>query len=356
LPFNSNEFSITQCSISKDGQTLYFASDKEGGFGGTDIYVSYFYKNQWTYPINVGEPVNTPGNEMFPFIHKDNQLYFASDGHKGLGGLDLFESVVGSEGGINQVKNLGAPINSENDDFGLVLDEVKRQGYFTSNREGGKGGNDIYKLNVLKMAPSRQLTDDIDKLFKVKEMKIDGIIVNKNTNEPIPKAIIKLYNKIEDDLYLTRSDDFGRFSFDIQNDALYEIGSTIRGYKRMQNQPISTVGLNKEDVFKYTLEIEPITYKFRVKGKVFDGQSKTPMIGAEVVLLNLYKDQYENIITDEEGNYTFDLKKDQNYVLFILERGYKHWEFDLSTFNKRASETQVINIELLPSDKINNDE
>lgn len=356
LPFNSDDFSITQCSISDDGKTLYFVSDMEGGLGGTDIYVSYYHKNQWTYPINVGEPVNTTGNEMFPFIHKDNHLYFASDGHQGLGGLDMFESVVGQDGVITKVKNLGKPINSEQDDFGLVLDEVKRHGYFTSNREGGSGGNDIYKLGVLKMAPSRELTDDIDKLFKVHDMKLDGIIVNKNTNEPIPKAIIKLYDKLEDDLFLTRSDGFGKFSFDIHSDALYEIGSTIRGFKRMQNQPISTVGLNKEETFKYTLQIEPIPYKFRVKGKVLDSETKEPMVGAEVVLVNLYDDQYENVITEDDGSYAFDLKKDHNYVVFMLERGYKHWELDITTFNKRASETQVINIELQPSNKRNEDE
>lgn len=355
LPFNSDNSSITQCSVSKDGNTLYFVSDREGGFGGTDIYVSYLHNGQWTYPINVGKPVNTAGNEMFPFIHKDNHLYFASDGHKGMGGLDMFESVVGGDGNIRKVKNLGAPINSEKDDFGLVLDDVKRHGYFTSNREGGNGGNDIYKLDVLQIAPSRELTDDIEKLFSVREMKLDGILVNKETNEPIPSAIVKLYDKLEDELLLTRSDNFGRFSFDIHNDAIYEIGSTIRGFKRMLNKEVSTIGMNKKEVFQYKLELEPIPYRFKVKGKVLNSVTKKPIAGAEVVLMNLYDDQYEDVMTNEDGSYTFDLKKDHNYVLFMLERGYKPWELDITTFNKRASETKVITIELNPNDDSENE-
>lgn len=346
LPFNENKSSVGQCSISEDGKTLYFVSDRPGGLGGTDIYVSYFYKNQWTYPKNLGAPINTEKNEMFPFIHQDSVLYFASDGHPGLGGLDIFEAVMHQKGKVKKIKNLGRPINSEKDDFGLILNQVKRQGYFTSNRSGGKGGNDIYELEILKIAASRHLTDEIDKLFKIKEMALKGTIVNKNTEQPIAKAIVKLYDKIADNLYLTRSDEFGRFTFKVHSDALYEIGSTVRGFKRMKNQTISTVGMHEKATFDYTLKMNPIEYKFKVKGRVIDAQTQRPLEGTEVVLLNLNQDQQEKIITKEDGTYAFSLEKDQNYVLFVLEQSYKDWKLNLSTLNKRASETKIIHIVL----------
>ncbi len=350
LPFANENSSITQCSVSDDGKTLYFASDRPGGFGGTDLYVSYLYKGQWTYPINLGEKINTEGNEMFPFIHAEGHLYFASDGHPGMGGLDVFEAMLNKESSVIHIKNVGAPINSTEDDFGLILDKVKRHGYFTSNRDGGKGGNDIYKLEVLKLAPSRELTDERKDLFQVEEMTLKGMIVNKNTNEPIPRAIVKLFDKLEDDLMLTRSDNFGRFEFKIHSDGLYEIGSTVRGFQRMKNEEFSTVGIIGDSTFNYTIAMEPISYKFRVKGKVTDKETGEPIVGAEVVLLNLYDDQNESIITDLDGSYSFELKKDHNYVLFMLELGYEHWEIELSTFNKRSSETKIVNIELNPKE------
>ncbi len=129
-------------ALSPDGQTLYFSSDREGGFGKTDLYVAKLNRRgRWVDVRNLGPDINTHGNEQFPFISEDGTLYFASDGHPGLGKLDIFKSH--REGGRTIVENLGTPMNSHSDDFGFFEFDLTR-GFFASNRKGGKGDDDIY--------------------------------------------------------------------------------------------------------------------------------------------------------------------------------------------------------------------
>jgi outer membrane protein OmpA-like peptidoglycan-associated protein len=146
--WNNNEYSVGHPSVSKDGNVIYFASDMPGGYGKSDLYFSVFSNGNWSKPVNLGPKINTEGNEFFPFISPDGVLYFASDGHGGLGGLDIFLSVP-EHGVFNTIENLGYPVNSPRDDFGLALDSTGVQGYFTSNREGGKGNDDLYSLKIL---------------------------------------------------------------------------------------------------------------------------------------------------------------------------------------------------------------
>jgi peptidoglycan-associated lipoprotein len=129
-------------AFSTNGRTIYFASNRRGGYGGTDLYSATIDRNgRFGRVKNMGKAINTAGNEMYPFVSEDGKLYFASDGHPGLGMLDLF--VAEREGGEIKVKNLGPPVNSSYDDFGMSLTSVK-SGYFTSNRPSGRGNDDIY--------------------------------------------------------------------------------------------------------------------------------------------------------------------------------------------------------------------
>jgi len=147
LPFNGDTFSTGHAFLAADGQTLYFASDREGGLGGSDIWYVKRQDDGWSTPLNLGKDINTEGDEMFPFIDGDKRLYFASNGHLGLGGLDLF--VAAEKGKGYDVRNMGYPINSEKDDFSLYLGQDGVNGYFASNREGGKGDDDIYRFKIL---------------------------------------------------------------------------------------------------------------------------------------------------------------------------------------------------------------
>ena len=146
VAFNTPEHEECHPSLSADGSRLYFASDRPGGEGGMDIYVSEFEGGKWAEPINMGPSVNTPGNEVFPFIHDDGTLYFASDGWGGLGGLDIFKSVENGEGIWKDSENLGTPYNSRKDDFGFVMNVLGTEGYLNSSRDGGVGKDDIYSF------------------------------------------------------------------------------------------------------------------------------------------------------------------------------------------------------------------
>ncbi|HEX6892512.1 MAG TPA: tetratricopeptide repeat protein [Chryseolinea sp.] len=144
---NSSAYSINDVSINEKGTLLYFSSDMKGGLGGNDIYVSELRDGSWSKPQNLGEEINTSQNEIFPYLHQDGSLYFSSDGLPGLGQLDLFKSETKSEG-YSEPQNLGYPINSSYDDFGLSFDSLATHGYFTSNRKRGGYDDDIYELDM----------------------------------------------------------------------------------------------------------------------------------------------------------------------------------------------------------------
>ena len=153
LPFNNLNYSVGHPSITADGKTLFFASDMPGGKGGTDLYsVAVLGDNSYGTPQNLGDKINTSEEESFPYIAKDSILYFSSNGHGGLGLLDVFK--IDLKDPSAGVTNLGAPVNSNLDDFSYFLEPDTNTGYFASNREGGMGSDDIYGFNLLKILSS----------------------------------------------------------------------------------------------------------------------------------------------------------------------------------------------------------
>ena len=149
LQFNSDEYSNGHPCLSGDGQFMYFVSNRDGGFGGTDIYMCQRIAEGWTAPINVGPTINTEGEEMFPYLSDNDMLYFASNGWAGLGGLDIFVSEWAGDH-WSASHNIGFPINSANDDFGILYDHSNNSGYFCSNRQG-QGNDDVYYFSTLKL-------------------------------------------------------------------------------------------------------------------------------------------------------------------------------------------------------------
>jgi outer membrane protein OmpA-like peptidoglycan-associated protein len=144
--YNNAEYSVGHPAVIEDGSLLIFASDMPGGVGGTDLYVSEWMNDQWSAPINLGEAVNTKGNELFPYINNERQLFFSSDGHGGFGGLDIFGIDLDTKDDKSSLVNLGKPINSSFDDFSLIIEGD--YGFFSSNREGGKNNDDIYSFKT----------------------------------------------------------------------------------------------------------------------------------------------------------------------------------------------------------------
>jgi outer membrane protein OmpA-like peptidoglycan-associated protein/tetratricopeptide (TPR) repeat protein len=203
--FNDREYSCGHGSISADGKRVYFASDMPGGFGGVDIYYTELKADSsWSDPVNLGPVINTKGNEMFPFIHETNQLFFASNGHVGLGGLDVF---VVSMNNTSKVVNIGHPINTRWDDLGLILNKEQNGGFFSSNREGGMGYDDIYGFKMLEPIISST------HLIGIVVNQFDSIVTN-----------AKVYLKNTDGLVIdsTFSDIKGNFFFDVEPKSTYE--------------------------------------------------------------------------------------------------------------------------------------
>ena len=160
LPFCSDNFTYSHPALSPDGKRLYFASDMPGTYGESDLwYVEIYEDNSYSYPQNLGPKINTSERESFPFVDKDNKLYFASDGQIGYGGLDIFTVEIKEDGTFGDVLNLGPPINTRKDDFSFYIDPDTNVGYFASNRDGGKGMDDIYaftKTDYLKKGSAKE--------------------------------------------------------------------------------------------------------------------------------------------------------------------------------------------------------
>ncbi len=150
FPYNSDDFSTGHPTLSKDGNKIYFASDRPGGYGQADVYVCTKQDGEWGEPQNLGETVNTEGNEMFPFLINDSILLFSSDGLVGFGGLDIFLANLQSNGEW-KITNMGYPLNSPKDDFGAIINEEMKWGYFSSNRKGTEGKDDIYAFKFKKI-------------------------------------------------------------------------------------------------------------------------------------------------------------------------------------------------------------
>jgi len=202
FPYNDTNYSVAHPTLSQDNKKLYFASDMPGTEGLSDIYVVDINSDGgFSLPRNLGNQINTEGRDTFPFIAKDGHLYFSSDGHLGLGGLDVFVSLDPDNAINSKVYNVGKPINSERDDFAFIIDSDTKQGYFTSNRTGGAGGDDIYSLKETK-----SIVDCTTE--------ITGVVINKESGSVISNARLTVFDSKGKLIKEIRSNANGEFSFE----------------------------------------------------------------------------------------------------------------------------------------------
>ncbi len=213
VPFNSDDYSTGHPALSPDGKQLYFVSDMPGSIGETDIFVvDVLEGGSFSEARNLGPEINTEKKEMFPFIN-DKKLYFSSNGHTGLGGLDVFEVAYDEEEGFQEVSNVGQPINSNLDDFSYIVDEETQKGFFASNRAGGKGDDDIYSFErlVVEEVPTNQNA-------------IAGVVTELITGDIMPQALVQLLDENNIKLKEVMTDDDGNFIFeDLDDDTKYTI-------------------------------------------------------------------------------------------------------------------------------------
>ncbi|MDO6818154.1 OmpA family protein [Zobellia sp. 1_MG-2023] len=207
VSFNSDNYSTGHPALSPDGKQLYFVSDMPGSLGKTDIFVVDVQEDgSFSEPRNLGPTINTEQREMFPFFN-GTKLYFSSDGFTGLGGLDVYESAFDAEEGFAEVKNLGQPVNSNKDDFSYIVNEENQQGYFASNREGGKGDDDIYSFK-------RLIIEEVPENNNV----IAGFVTEMVTGEVMPQALVQLLDENGIKLKEMETEDDGSFIFEDLND------------------------------------------------------------------------------------------------------------------------------------------
>lgn len=258
-------------AFSRDGRTLYFSSNRSGGYGGIDLYSATMNTSgRFGNVRNMGKDINTPGDEMFPWVSPEGKLYFSSSGHPSLGGLDLFVAVR-KEGLIN-VENLGVPINSPQDDFALMY-VSRTNGYFSSNREGGKGDDDIYAFTD--NSPEQKLVNYY----------LTGITVtiNDSTGQEVtlPETHIELLDQEDNLLATNNTAEDGKFLFKVEPERNYFLTGTKAQYFTAR-EPFNTLG---KTVLKDTLTVPETDIFFNIKLTL-----SQIVLDKAIVLENIYYD------------------------------------------------------------------
>ncbi|WKL50502.1 OmpA family protein [Flavobacterium pectinovorum] len=246
LPFNNDQFSVAHPALSPDEKKLYFASDMPGSLGQSDLYsVAINTDGTFGKPENLGSAINTEGRETFPFISGDNELYFASDGRPGLGGLDVFVAKINEKSGFDSVQNIGEPVNTQFDDFAFIIDSSTRKGFFSSNKEGGKGNDDIYKFTE-----TRKL--DCEK-------KLAGVIRDAQTNAVLSDTKVILFDaKFQQIAEVTSTTD-GNYNFDVKCSKSYHVRAVKKEYETNESAISITPSADKEELdIKLEKQIKPI--------------------------------------------------------------------------------------------------
>lgn len=325
MPFNSDEYSTAHPALNADNSRLYFASDMEGTIGLSDIwYVEIDENGNYGAPKNIGRPFNTEGRETFPFVSTNGDLYFASDGHPGLGGLDMYV-IAKKKDGSQELINLGEPINSSYDDFTFIVNDSTKVGYFASNRKRGMGGDDIYRF-VQEIIPC--------------EVRIEGVVTDADTGALLPGATVMLMdadNTLIDTVVVGPD---ARYAFTPECDTPYIVRGTKEKYTPFEG-PMKTAEMSYshqldiplertikeagpgEDLF-VTLELNPIYFDF-------DRFNIRPDAAAELAKIVEYMNEYPTAVisarshTDSRGNDDYNMslsdKRAKSTVAWIISKG-----------------------------------
>jgi outer membrane protein OmpA-like peptidoglycan-associated protein len=238
-PFNNNEYSTGHPALSQDGKTLYFVSDMPGGKGGSDIYmVAINSDGSLGTPERLGDNINTEGKELFPYIDSNGTLYFSSNGHMGIGGLDVFYAEAQGDG-FDVVNNLGKGVNSSADDFAYKYDPTSQSGYVSSNREGGMGSDDIYMVEAVEIPC---------------EVTIAVLVINENTNAAVAGARVDLYDTMGNRLSTKTSNVDGMVSFKAACDQAHEVQGVLADFE----SNASKVAPANDQKISATIALKPI--------------------------------------------------------------------------------------------------
>lgn len=295
VPFNNSEYSVGHPALSQNGNTLYFVSDMPGGQGDSDIYkVTINADGSFGAPQNLGSNINTEGKEVFPFSASDGTLYFSSDGHLGLGGLDVFSS---ANGGSGEVKNIGLPINSTSDDFAFSIDVNTEEGFISSNREGTK--------------------DNIYMISKICISTIEAIVKDENTKKPLANATVAVYDSNQNRLSSKMTGPDGKAAFEVECEQNISVQASLNGFesnstKVSTSQPNVSTEILLREIEKIIVDdkvvLNPILFDF-------DKHNIKPTAALELDNLVQLMKKYPNMVIKVESHTDLQGKPDYNKAL-----------------------------------------
>jgi len=367
LPFNSDDYSCMHPTLSADGNTMFLASNKPGGFGGTDLYMVKKVNGAWSDLINLGPDVNTEKNEAFPFFHESGMLFFASDGHSGFGGLDLFMLDLSSRV-WGKVTNLGKPFNSAQDDLGFILNSEGTHGYFSSNREGGAGKDDLYlfeapqglqglevktKMNALlsvyDAGNSRRMPGAAVRIFEKSD---DGLLQNEQLYNVELKPsqangadmVFNMVRKKEDELgeprYLTGRN--GDVTLQLEENKDYLILVSKAGYT-MQEVSYSTRNVEIPQPLEVVLKPSNC---LALTGTVLTEKTNRPVANAHIRVKNACTGEEGTVRTNIQGKFEYCLEMGCDFSVISEKQGYAPTRTDVSTVKIRGSRSADITMRM----------
>ena len=292
--FRDSSITVGHPALCATEDTLYFVSDAPGGYGGKDLWFVEQNGSEWSVPVNLGPQINTDGDELFPTLRPNGELYFSSTGHPGLGGLDLFKAVrdttaIDSTSGIGWVvTNLGAPFNTNNDDFGITFEGETENGFFSSNRGQKKGYDQLYQFVLPEM-----------------EFIVEGIVTD-NNGEPISDALIRLVGNNGTNTRLQVRRD-GTYKMKIQRDAKFVMLSTSRGYLN-EKQSLDTYGLTDSKTYTVNFALTPVSKPVTMDNIFYEFGKWDLTPASETGLAALVK------LLSDNPNITIELSAHTDYV------------------------------------------
>ncbi len=307
---NNSEYSCGHPCLSADGKVMYFASDMPGGIGGVDIYrIAKKDDGTWGEAVNLGDAVNTEGDEMFPFYQEEQGiLFYASNGHIGLGGLDIYISPDMGDGEFVKVLNAGTPMNTRYDDFALIVDEKMSKGYFTSNRDGGKGDDDIYSFELLKP-------------FNFGKQ-IIGTALDKEGNI-LANVKVDLFDDAGAVLQTVTTTEDGKYKFVVEPDKTFKLLGVKEKYFDGENT-VSSTSTEFEIVADVILEKDPGLSLYAL---VTDKKTGKPLEAVKLIIVDNFTGEKVEISTPETGDYRKGLTDKKindkgSYNFTLIREGY----------------------------------
>jgi tetratricopeptide (TPR) repeat protein len=340
LPFNNPAYSCGHPFLTPDGNRLYFASDKPGGNGGTDIYYVDRTSRGWGIPINAGPEINTEGDELFPFMDESGRFYFSSNGHKGLGGLDLF--VAEKINTRYEVKNMGFPLNSEKDDFSIYLRPNGKSGYFASNRDDGTGDDNIYQFTITKpvtFSPMKTTATETDNFYK-------AVLVDRKTEQTIPDAIVGILDSKGKYVQEVTSNESGVIML---RDSLSGVITAMTAVEHYYPYEQSFSLNNRNDTLIMALRPMPA---YGIYGKVTEPQNDAPVSGVNITISSPSHDT-NTVKTNSNGEFRARLNPYSNFEIVLQKEGFQTIELSYSTMNKDIGYVNLNQVKFLKMQRKN---